>query len=503
MFISFLIPSVFEGVRARHLCVFYAQLAAFGRSSVGFVGEPAYFEAPAALEAAGRPEWLPSWRAAYAYEPPADLAGVTCEPLPAHLFAARLRRLGSSWKLYGQLVTKRLPELETAFDAALDAIAARRPVEAVLVFADNPSVSAVARRRGVPVVHNEFGPLRPPDYVMTAYWDQRGISRHSDTASRYRAFRRESIAARVPLLERAEILEVLRRTPLPEGPGPAQAPFRVGIALQGDENAYVQGTSALDLLSMARQYYRAGEILVRYHPACATRYPETLAVTDDSPTATAFIQQCETVLTVSSGTAFEAMLLGRRAVVTGRSPWGLGAATHLGGRERRSAGEARRRLNFLAFGCLVPGALMFDADYVRWRLTGPSELDIYRHHQRWYRRNLLAQPVPACPAVALAAGAKLLDAVPNGRAPQATVVFGAGAVTPSVVAQLRSERFTLEAVFDNDRARWGTLVAGLPVERPRFRAGTTVVVPSLTHGDAIVRQLSVLGYSADHILRLR
>ncbi|MEP7117879.1 MAG: hypothetical protein ABI880_09865, partial [Acidobacteriota bacterium] len=78
MFTSFLIPSVFEGVRARHLCVFYKQLAAFGRGQMNFVGESAYFDSPAALAHAGRPEWESGWRTTYDYH---NYSGANVDPM--------------------------------------------------------------------------------------------------------------------------------------------------------------------------------------------------------------------------------------------------------------------------------------------------------------------------------------------------------------------------------------------------------------------------------------
>jgi hypothetical protein len=503
MFTSFLIPSVFEHVRARHLCVFYAQLGRFGRDDVSFVGEPAYFESPAALEAAGRPEWQASWREAYDYTPPPTLDGVRYEALPADLFTPRLRRVASSWKMYGQLLSRRLPELEAAFGAALTRLDSRERVEAVLLFADNPSVAAVARLRGLPLVHNEYGPLRPPGYVMTGYWDRQGVTRRSEAAQRYRTFRRVSRAEKLPLLSREEMLQVLRRAPLPEAPAPAAAPFRVGVALQGEDNARAHGVDALDLVSMARQRHPREAVLLRPHPAALARWSDALAVPDASPSATAFVQQCETVITVSSGTALEAVLLGRRAVVVGDSPFAIAADRHLDAPRRRDEAEQLRVLNFLVFGYLVPGPLMFDPAYVRWRLTNPCELDIYRYHQRWYRQQWLAGPEPVATSLALGAGAKLLDALPNGDAPVPTVVFGAGHATPGLVAALRPGRFRVQAVFDNDAAKWGRAVSGLPIEAPVFRPKTTVVVSSLTHADAITRQLLTLGYAPDRVLRLR
>jgi len=503
MFISFLTPSVFEDVHARHLCVFYRQLGAFGRDQIAFIGEPAYFRHPADLRAEGRPEWQESWRNAYGYAPPKDLDGLRFGTLPPDLFRARLRRLKSSWKLYGQMLTRRLPELEAAFSTGLESLGQVGPREAVLTFANNPSVAHVAGRHRIPIVHNEFGPLRPPAYEMTGYWDRSGVSRGTEAARRFRVFSREVAAAHVPMRSSDELLHTLRRVPMPDVPAPQQAPYRVGVALQGEDNAHVHGTGALDLLSMARQRHHRDEILVRYHSGAVARYADSLGVTDDSPGATEFIVRCETVLTVSSGTALEALLLGRRAVVVGDSPFALAADRSLDVSPARRGARHLRALNFLVFGYLVPGALMFDPDYVRWRLTSPSELDIFRHHQRWYRDRLASTTQQMSSPVGVAAAATPLDAVPESSVPLPLVVFGAGAATPGLVAGLRPDRFALLEVFDNDRSKWGTSLAGLTITPPRFRPEASVAVASETHADAIVHQLRGLGYAPERILRLR
>lgn len=490
MFISFLTPSVFEDVHARHLCVFYRQLGAIPRDQIAFIGEPAYFRSPRDLQAEGRPEWQESWRDAYGYTPPADLRGLRFATLPDDLFGARLRRLQSSWKLYGQMLTRRLPELEAAFSTALDSLDRERH-EAVLTFANNPSVAYVAARRNMPIVHNEFGPLRPPAYEMTGYWDRTGVSRGTEAARRFRAFSREVAGARVPMQSREEILHTLRRAPMPDMPEARLAPFRVGVALQGEDNAHVHGVDALDLLSMARRHCRRDEILVRYHAGAMARYSDTLGVTDDSPGATEFIRRCETVLTVSSGTALEALLHGRRAVVVGDSPFALAADGSLDAPPARRGARHLRALNFLVFGYLVPGSLMFDPEYIRWRLSSPSELDIVRHHQRWYRERQASCAPPS-----------LLDAVPAAGVPLPLVVFGAGAATPGLVAGLRPDRFALLEVFDNDASKWGTRLSGLTIAPPRFRPEASVAVASATHADAIVHQLRGLGYPPERILRL-
>lgn len=495
MFVSFLMPSAFEGRPARHLVVLYKQLQAFGRGGAAFIGEAGYFRDPEELRAEGRPEWQPGWRSTFEYEPPRDLAGVTRHLLPDDLLAPRLRRLQSPWRLYGQLVTRRVPEIEPAIDRAL--AAAGRDVEAVITFANIPSLERVARARRVPVVHTHFGPLRGPAFVMTGYWDRRGVNSRTEAARRFRAFRRELARDPLPVLSRGELLRVVRRAPMP---APPTARHRIGVALQGEENAYVHALGNLDLLTMARSQYRAEEILVRYHSGAATRHADSFGVTDDSDSATGFIQRCETIATVNSGLALEAMLLGRRCVMMGDSPLRLAAAASLDDPGPDEAAQLLA-LNFLLFGYIVPYALMFDPGYIRWRLSDPAELEIYRRHQRWYRERLAVSSEPEQLGATLAAAAKLLDAVPvNGRRPPA-YLFGAGTATSSLLAAA-GRRFDVRGIFDNDRGKWSSTVAGVPVGPPSFDPDATVVVASLTHAEAMAAQLRALGFRDDRIVRL-
>lgn len=499
MFTSFLTPSVFEGVTARHLCVFYKQLEDFGRDRIGFIGERAYFTAPAVHHARGRPEWQPGWRAVYGYEPPADLRGVRTYVLPDELLAHRRRRVKSSWKLYRLLARRPLPELESAVGEAFDTLSADEPIEAALLFVNNPSVQRSAARRGIPVVHNEFGPLRPPQFVMTGYWDRTGASLKNEAARRYAAFRTERVRDRIPLFERDEILCVLRRDACVRPLADDRATYRVGLALQGEDNARIQGIGALDLLSMARQRHPAAELCIRYHTGSLARYPDSLGVTDDSVTAAAFIARCETVLTVSSGTALEAMLLGRRAVVVGDSPFAIASCRDL---DPDSPGpdDQLDALNFLVFGYLVPGDLMFDAGYVRWRLSNPSEEEIYRRHLRWYRERLDVAPVGADAPSLLRAAAILASAEMDESS--AVAVFGAGSASVGLVGRLAARRRVV-AVFDNDVTIWGRRIDGAPVMAPAYLPGVTVTVASITHGGAMADQLRQLGYPPERIVRLR
>ena len=499
MFISFLMPSRYEGIPARHLLVLYKQLDALGREHAAFIGERDYFQPPAELQAAGRLEWQPSWRQMFEYEPPGNLDGVTFRTLPDDLLTARLARMQSRWRLYGQLVTRPCAEVEAAIDTACASIPNASAAEAIVTFANLPALSRVAARRRLPLVHTHFGALRKPDYAMTGYWDLRGVNSNTDAARRYRRFRREARHSRFTPLTQEELLHTVRRTPMPDGPQAAGAPYPIGLALQGEENAYVHGFGGLDLLSAARQRFDCDQILFRTHPGALTTYSNTLGVVDTSGSSAEFILKCRTVMTVNSGVALEAMLLGRRCAVLGDSPLRIAADASIETALLPPRRDHLLALNFLVFGYLVPYSMMFDPDYMRWRLTDPPEIEIVHHHQRWYRRQLTVAPSSS---LTLSTATKLLDAVTRRERRLPLVVFGAGACTPTLVDHLRGGAFDLLGLFDNDRARWGSSLLDLPIGPPMYRDDAVVLVSSLTHADDIVRQLGALGYPAERILRL-
>src|SRR5262245_47171400 len=111
---------------------------------------------------------------------------------------------------------------------------------------------------------------------MTGYWDLRTVTSRGDARRRLRAFTGEIARSRVTLLDREELLHTLRRGAPVEVTDPKQAPYRAGLALQGDDATCAHGLGPLDLHSMARRRYGPADILIRHHSAALTRCTEGL-----------------------------------------------------------------------------------------------------------------------------------------------------------------------------------------------------------------------------------
>lgn len=108
-----------------------------------------------------------------------------------------------------------------------------------------------------------------------------------------------------------------------------------------------------------------------------------LGYVDKSLDSIQFIKKCRQIVTINSSTALEAALLGKKVTVFGEASFKM-----LSGLDDER--QIRERLNFLVFGYLIPYSLLFDKDYYNWRLSGPSETEIYLYHYHYYVQNRLA-----------------------------------------------------------------------------------------------------------------
>lgn len=300
-------------------------------------------------------------------------------PLSADLLENTRRRLTAPALVWREAILRRIPELEPAVRAALQAVG---PPEALFLWANCASAEAAARRLGVPTVHQELGPLRPPFFRSTAYFDLRGVNGRTDAERRWRRFLAEGTSQ--PILTRDALLELMTVwTPNAE----ERNTHQTGVALQvpHDSNivAFGKGFDAYEVIATALDYL-PGPHLVRAHPQADLKFSDLPVDWHTEQHASQFLARIESLITINSSLALEAMLLGKPTYVMGESPFALGGWNLHTRTPILNDAMQLKWLNWIIFGYLIPFDLLFDIDYCRWRLTDPSEADIYsRNHQWW------------------------------------------------------------------------------------------------------------------------
>jgi hypothetical protein len=102
---------------------------------------------------------------------------------------------------------------------------------------------------------------------------------------------------------------------------------------------------------------------------------------DNSSTSWEFVRSCEQILALNSSVAIEAMLADRPVAILGESPARFMAGKSLD----HTRAASRRELDFLLLNYFVPYRLLFDREYLAWRLSRPSESAIREYHLRTLR----------------------------------------------------------------------------------------------------------------------
>ena len=313
-------------------------------------------------------------------------------------------KINPDWKYYfpKKLVVTRRPEeifskvenpsdilKEYVFDVnyelggKLERIVRENKIDAIITCCNNKTLLEVGKERGIniPVIHNEQGPLRPPFFNRTAYFDFSGVNGNTEFYQRFLKF--GEIAHKVNIYSREDLLRIVTKPEqlyYVEGLTNVKSTYNCGVALQVDVDtnmiAYNKGWSSADLINKAMKDH--GTVLIRNHPLASMQYTATTSlgngVIDTSSNSLEFISKCKKIMTINSSVAFEAMLMGKEVEILGDSPFA---------RIPDMSSESKLlALNFAVFSYLVPNKLWNNEEYIKFRLNEKDEEILYNEGQK-------------------------------------------------------------------------------------------------------------------------
>ena len=259
-------------------------------------------------------------------------------------------------------------------------------VEAIFSWIWLPSVKKVANEMGISCIFYEFSTIRRPIYNCSLGYFQ-FCDKYDSTyvVNDFCEFKKN----RCFLLNRRELLGLFLDKDhiqylkyLYDEPD-----YRVGYALglynDKFEKAFSKYT-ATEVFEKLKHLYNKDEVLVRPHPQMDSNMEFDFPI-DKSPDSSQWISRCETIISNLSNVAYEAMLYGRKNINIFKGlPSSFGEASSLDYIVEKS--YSIEELNFLTFYCYAPYELMFDRDYIRWRLSKPSILEIYEYNLKYELR---------------------------------------------------------------------------------------------------------------------
>lgn len=262
-------------------------------------------------------------------------------------------------------------------------------IEGFFTMAAVPSLTKAAHDRGIPVIHFELGCWREPTYLFTAFWDLEDLQGGRTVERRWERFCCEREQRDIPLFSKKECLALLLRKEnlamIRDYDRPPKK--KIGAVLGYVTYELISWKTHLDdseLLYRVREAYGLNNMLVRKHPGDPYKgqYPRYLQAVDESGRSMRdYILDCETIISLISGAGMEAMLWGRKAITLLPSPSYYASGHEIEG-EGKCAGEDF--ISFFAFCYLIPLEYLMDVEYIRWRLSGPTEREIYFKHLDFY-----------------------------------------------------------------------------------------------------------------------
>ena len=377
MFAVFLPPYPFRGVKAPYLWLFLKYLHC-SNEKILFITSPDYVEVINDETQHSRWEFDTASMASLGYSLPDEqsLARHEYLYLDHALYETMLaQHHHDPIKSFTTFLTESISELENELFSLLTKEIIQR-VDAFVSICNCPSLEKVARALNKEVIHLEIGPLRAPMYRNTAYLDFTGVNGNTEARARYESCQTEiDITCSMNDLHRY-FLEAISL--------PSSSENQVaGIVLQVEDDsniiAYSHDFTNISLISYVRQQHALENILVRAHPGSLFRLRDDIFSIDASANSLEFIQKCHSIYTINSSVGLEALLCEKKTNILGDCSYAFVA-------EEASGPNRVNAMAFYLFAYLVPFELIFNLEYLRFRLDHPAELDIVRKHLQFYSK---------------------------------------------------------------------------------------------------------------------
>ncbi|HCT4299046.1 TPA: hypothetical protein OT075_002097 [Klebsiella quasipneumoniae] len=377
MYAVFLPPYPFRGVKAPYLWLFLKYLHC-SNEKILFITSPDYVEVINDETQHSRWEFDAASMASLGYSLPDEqsLARHEYLYLDHALYEIMLaQHHHDPIKSFTTFLTESISELENELFSLLTKEIIQR-VDAFVSICNCPSLEKVARALNKEVIHLEIGPLRAPMYRNTAYLDFTGVNGNTEARARYESCQTEiDITCSMNDLHRY-FLEAISL--------PSSSENQVaGIVLQVEDDsniiAYSHDFTNISLISYVRQQHSLENILVRAHPGSLFRLRDDIFSIDASANSLEFIQKCHSIYTINSSVGLEALLCEKKTNILGDCSYAFVA-------EEASGPNRVNAMAFYLFAYLVPFELIFNLEYLRFRLDHPAELDIVRKHLQFYSK---------------------------------------------------------------------------------------------------------------------
>lgn len=288
----------------------------------------------------------------------------------------------SSRQMHFILLKKRNKKFEKVITDAIDEIEKKenKKISAIITWISFPSLEFVCKNRNIKLINYELSSIRKGIFNETlGYFSFNNKYNSKQFKNNYLSLKNENIN----ILSRREILSLFLKTDflhyVNKINDSSEKELGLAFGLKNDpfELAY-NDYSNIEIIKKVKTIFDDNEVIIRTHPA----YPyliDNKIMHDNTGNSLDWVLKCKRIITTVSNVGYEAMMLGKTSYVLSKDmPFSIDTINELNNIEEYVVDL--KYLNYITFGFYAPFDLMFDIDYIRWRLTMPTALEIYNYN---------------------------------------------------------------------------------------------------------------------------
>lgn len=261
-------------------------------------------------------------------------------------------------------------------------------ISAILIWRHNHTISLLAKKYNLKVIEMELSAIRKRTYNFGLSYFQFSKKYSKDELNkRYEKFNMElkNYKKDLPILTRNEILNlILKKDTFKSLENEEMYDFGIALGLRSDfETVSSNSMTNEEIIKNILELENGKNILIRKHPLDNNykyKYEDEFNI-DNSSSTIDFITKCHRIVSSVSNTNFEAMILGKTCYTLGNMPFARFSYENL--KYNDDYVISVYDLNFLFFCYYVPYSLCLDNDYLKFRLSNPSEIEIYLKHYNY------------------------------------------------------------------------------------------------------------------------
>lgn len=257
-------------------------------------------------------------------------------------------------------------------------------IKAFLVVFWSPTLQKIAKKYNIKIISLEFSPIRKGQYnTNLGYFKFGNKYDNKNIESEYKNFIKEKHL----VFSKDEILALFLSTEnLDKLSLKYQVPeYEVGYPLGLINDCYEKVYSKYEFEDISNKLIKIcneKKVLLREYPGLKIDRKKIKFEIDSSNSSLEFISKCKRILCNVSNIGYETLLMDRRLISVSKAmPTAFNKVDSLDFFDDHDIGLDK--INFITFYIFASYDLLYDYDYINWRITEPSLKEIYDYNMKY------------------------------------------------------------------------------------------------------------------------